>query len=118
MVNSKFRQFSNKTSTKKARSRFNLGGKVDTFVDRLGWWMRKESLGGDDLDIVVYTIPLEVAGRPDLISEIFYQTSRLEWFVLQYNNIVDINEELAVGKIIRLPPKNALSSLNFERSLF
>jgi len=62
-------------------------------------------LGVDEITDIIYVIPVVYAGKPDLIAFDYYGRNDLGWLVLQYNNIVDINEELTVGKTIRLPAK-------------
>lgn len=56
----------------------------------------------DSTDIRLVVAPNEIA-RPDLISYRAYGRSDLTWLVLQYNNIVDVNEEIIVGKELVLP---------------
>jgi len=48
-------------------------------------------------------VPLMVENRPDLISDIFYDTPGYWWYILQYNGIVDPFEELSAGDIIHIP---------------
>ena len=54
------------------------------------------------------TIDLKFANRPDLIAQEFYGNAKLAWVVLQYNNIIDTIEELAVGKVISIPNRDNL----------
>jgi len=48
------------------------------------------------------------AHRPDIIALDMYDTATLQWFVLQYNNITDIIEDMSEGTILTLPTKGRL----------
>jgi len=97
-------------STDSRDSRYVQGGTTDRYSNRLGWWERRElPKSYDDLS---FTISPELAGRPDQIAYRFYKKDKLAWLVLQYNNIVDIEEELAAGKTIILPsPQRVLMGI-------
>ncbi len=82
-------------------SRYTQGGEVDVYPTRVGWW-EKRKIEQDDTDIVIEIQPHEEK-RPDLIAYNAYKRENLGWVVLQFNNIVDIETELLVGKEIRLP---------------
>lgn len=92
------------------RSRYTQGGDTDRFRKRLGFWDRYSfPLANDDVNVVVTS---RTQFRPDLVAFDLYQQAKLQWFVLQYNSIVDINEEFIVGKRLVLPtPQRLLSSL-------
>ena len=99
-----FRLYTDKSSVRKKNSRYVQGGESDSGVKFIRWWER-ESLGLDEITDLTYIIPVVYAGLPDLIAYDYYGRNDLGWLVLQYNNIVDVNEELAVGKTIKLPDK-------------
>ena len=88
-------------SVEQQHSRQVQGGLTDRHNNRLGWWERRELPHRDD-DHVIAVRSTE-GGRPDLISRRAYGTEKYSWLVLQYNNIVDINEELVPGKRLVLP---------------
>ena len=93
-----------------AKSRYSQGGETEEFEERLGWWERDlETLQERDDDIFI-TIASKYDKRPDLFAADFYGSTLLMWVVLQFNNIVDINEEFIMGKTIRMP--------TMERTLF
>lgn len=95
-------------SVVKAReSRYTQGGLTDRYPTRVGWWERKE-LKKDDLDITVVIQPAEDR-RPDLLAYRVYGKSNLQWLVLQYNAIVDIETEFTTGTEIRLPQPRRVS---------
>lgn len=98
--------YQNKSSVLKRRSRYVQGGDTIVRKKRLGWWERYPNIEPDYItDVPVYLDP-SLAGRADLIAEKIYGDSSLEWIVLQFNNIVDTIEELAVGKTITIPSKD------------
>jgi hypothetical protein len=97
-----FKLYTDKSSIRKKNSRYVQGGESSVGEKFIRWWERTVY----DKNVVTdveYTIPIYYAGKPDLIANDYYGRQELGWLVLQYNNIVDINEELAVGKTIKLP---------------
>ena len=97
-------------STNSAKSRYTQGGETEVFEQRLGWWERDlETLKEADNDLFV-TIDSKYDRRPDLFAADYFGSALLMWVVLQFNNIVDINEEFLAGKTIRMPTQ--------ERALF
>jgi hypothetical protein len=48
-------------------------------------------------------VTIDFEGRPDLISYKAYGTTAYWWLILLANNILDIDEDLVVGKIIKIP---------------
>ena len=100
-----FRQYPDKSSVRKKNSRYVQGGVAEVGQRFIRWWER-DVLPRDDVTDIAYTIEPVYAGNPDLIAFDMYNRNDLGWLVLQYNNIVDINTELAVGKTIILPTKD------------
>ena len=98
-----YKLFDKKSSLDIKRGRYTKGGKTDKFPTRLGWWERNLSFLDRQLDDIAYQITDADAYRIDLISYSVYNKADLGWVILQYNNIVDIMEELSPGKIILLP---------------
>jgi len=96
----------NTNSTENRNSRLVQGGLTDTFTNRLGWWERRPLRRSDD-DFNIIILGHEAA-RPDLISHRVYGKALYAWLVLQYNNIVDPEVELASGMRIVLPTKSRL----------
>ena len=88
-------------STESRRSRYVQGGASDVYPDRLGWWERREIPTSDD-DISLIITPI-YNRRPDLLAADLYGTPSMQWLVLQYNNILDINTEFVEGKELVLP---------------
>lgn len=89
----------------KKNSRYVQGGESSVGEKFIRWWERK-TYDKDNTSDVTYNISTVYAGKPDLIAFDYYGKHDLGWLVLQYNSIVDINEELAEGKIIFLPSKS------------
>lgn len=97
----------NKKSTDDFNSRYVQGGSTEVYNTRLGWWERRP-LRKDPSDIE-YTIPMKYDRRPDWLSYDFYgKTDYYLVAILQYNNILDINEEFITGRKILLPTPQRL----------
>lgn len=101
-------------SAEVSKGRYTQGGQVERYTNRLGWWERS-TLSPSNSD-VGYTVTARTALRPDLIAYDVYGTSELQWFVLQFNNIVDINEELTAGTRITLPTPDRLQNSGLNNS--
>jgi len=109
--NNRFKLFRDKTSLAKRNSRMLNGGDTEIKGNKLGWWERRPLQKNTATDIRI-TIPEVFSKRPDLLAFRVYRKSNLFWLVLQYNNIVDIEEEFITGKEILLPDVDrTLSSL-------
>lgn len=89
-------------SSDQKKSRYSQGGVTELKGNKLGWWEREPIPRRDD--DITYVISPEESRRPDLVAYKFWNQSALQWIVLQYNNIVDVNEEFIAGKTIVLPP--------------
>ena len=48
-------------------------------------------------------IPAAVSQRPDLISNIFYDTPGYWWYTMQYNGFSDPFEDMKSGTLISIP---------------
>lgn len=96
----KYKQYKNKSSLQQRNSRLLQGGNTEIDGNKLGWWERKTPTTGEhfmvELDITTHK-------RPDLLSLQHYDTTAYDWIILQYNNIVDINEEFIAGTTIKVP---------------
>lgn len=100
-----YKQYAHKSTLRRKYSRYVQGGTSTLSGNKVAWWERREMVAGD-INEERYTITSTTAGRPDLVANLFYGSTELEWVVLQYNNIVDILEEFVAGKSIRLPSRN------------
>lgn len=87
--------------TELASSRYTQGGTTDRYQSRIGWW-EKRRLTRNDNDWTV-TILSHENKRPDLVAYRKYRRADLDWLVLQYNNIVDVETEFLTGVELRLP---------------
>lgn len=88
----------------KARSgRYVDGGAVEAYPTRIGWWER--TVLATSVTDVTLTIESKYDKRPDLMSYDLYGRANLQWLILQYNNIVDINTEFVEGAQITLPTR-------------
>jgi len=108
-VNNRFRLFDNKTSLSKRFSRMLTGGTTETKGNKLGWWER-DVIEEDVFTDRVFELRAEHEGRPDLVAFEVYNNTRLTWLVLQYNSIVDIEEEFVPGRKINLPAPSRVFS--------
>ena len=91
-------------STDVSLSRYVQGGLTDVFQNRLGWWDGYVlTTAPDDIKFV---LEAKYNTRPDLLAYDMYGKSTLQWLVLQYNLIVDINTEFVTGVQIVLPSKS------------
>lgn len=57
----------------------------------------------ENVDMDVGYIPAGYQHRPDLISNLFYDTVTKDWLIMMFNNIKDPFQELNVGDRILLP---------------
>ncbi len=95
-------------------SRYSQGGDTDRFNNRLGFWDRYAMpRSSDDIRVL---IDRRTAGRPDLVAFDVYDKATLQWFVLQYNHIVDVNEEFTAGTTIILPTPARLTTTFLSHS--
>jgi len=96
-------------------SRYVQGGQTDVYPDRVGWWERRP-LPKADSDFTIEIQPGEDR-RPDLVAARVYGRTNLEWLVLQYNAIVDVETEFTTGTEIRLPtPRRVTLDLLSQRT--
>jgi len=87
-------------------SRYTQGGVTDRYKTRVGWWERRIFTQSDNDRAEV--ILSHESRRPDLVATRVYGRPTLAWFVLQYNNIVDIETEFLAGAELRLPTERRL----------
>lgn len=111
-----FKLYPNKSSAKKINSRILQGGTPEVLQTSIGWWERNVTLSKDAETDIEFNIPPEYAGRPDLISFAVYGSAEYSWIVLQRNSIVDIVQELTVGKTIMLPSFSRLKLAILNKS--
>ena len=107
-MKNKFKLFENKTSIAKRDCRYVQGGITEESGSKLAWWERKTFETGfpDDTE---FTITNQYNKRPDLVSFLFFDNAKYDWLILQYNNIIDLNEEFCTGKIILVPSRNRVT---------
>jgi hypothetical protein len=88
--------------------RYTQGGVSEDKNSKIGWWERRIYPKADD--DVEFTIPSKYNKRPDMLAFDLYGRATLMWVILQYNHIVDINEEFIEGKEILLPSEVRLQT--------
>lgn len=89
------------SSLDRVNSRYVQGGTTEDLPNRLGFWDRKV-FPRDTTDRVI-TLEAKYDRRPWLLAHDLYKDSRLMWFLLQYNTIVDIDTEFVAGAEITYP---------------
>lgn len=92
----------NTNSVNNSLSRYVQGGITDVFTNRLGWWEPTLFTSQSD-DIQIFALPSKYNTRPDLLAYDTYGKATLAWIVLQYNLIVDIEEQFVTGVALTLP---------------
>ena len=96
------------SSTDNTLTRYVQGGITDVYKNRLGWWDGYTITSStDDITIVLES---KYNQRPDILAFDMYGKASLMWLVLQYNSIVDINEEFVTGTQIVLPTRTRVFS--------
>ena len=101
-------------STNSQSGRYVQGGSTEQYENRIGWWERRNF--AKSYDDVTVTVTPRTACRPDLIAYDIYQKANLQWFILQYNNIADINTELTAGTKLTLPTPARMQSTVMTQS--
>lgn len=94
--------YQNKSSLDNKNCRLVQGGSTDTIGTFLGWW-EKRKIAHDDVTDLQFVITADYAFRPDKISYKLYGRDDYDWIILQYNNIIDINEEMTIGTVLTVP---------------
>lgn len=97
-----------KNSLDVVSGRYNQGGQTDVNGNKLGWWERRIYPKADS--DVSYVIASKYNKRPDLLAYDLYGRANMMWVILQYNNIVDINEEFVEGTVLMLPSEVRLQT--------
>lgn len=109
MVKNMFKLYPNKSSIKKKNSRYLQGGNTTQLDDKLAWW-EKRRINLEDIPYTLITIDNVLNKRPDLLAFNVYDSSDLDWIILQFNNIIDVAEEFTYGKIIKVPDRSFVYS--------
>lgn len=112
----KYKQYTDKSSLRKRNTRYVQGGDASMEGSRIGWWERRD-FSQSDIYEKFFKIDDVYAKRPDLLAEDELGSSDLEWIILQYNNIVDTNEEFVYGKIIKIPSKSYVRTYIINRPI-
>lgn len=101
-------------SDQQRSGRFVYGGTPTLNNNRLGWWERR-LFERSPLD-VPFVITKRYDRRPDLLAYDLYGRANLMWFILQYNNVLDINTEFVEGIELTLPTSQRLFGEILARS--
>jgi len=95
-------------------TRYTRGGVSDVYNTRVGWWER--NVLGEDATDLFFDVSSKTALRPDLIAYEVYGSTTYMWVVLQFNNIIDVNETLIEGATIKLPTPTRLNTVLLANS--
>lgn len=93
-------------------------GQTEVYQTRDGevfFGLMRESVIADATD-QIYTVTESGKRRLDLLSELFYGTTKLWWVICQVNNIVDPMQELEVNVELRVPTRDRLAELGILAS--
>ena len=97
-----FKKYEYKSSTNRKKSRLVQGGTPTTTDNKISWVERRNINQHADQLEHKYKLTVVTVNRPDILANMFYGNTELEWVILQYNNIVDISD-LNVGDEIAIP---------------
>jgi hypothetical protein len=81
--------------------RYQKGGTSEVVNGGIRWWERR--IYKKSPTDIKYTIPRRYQHRPDLLAYDLYGKASMQWFILQYNTIIDIMDEFVEGAEIYLP---------------
>ena len=70
-----------------------------------GYWNMPTLLSKplDPSDTVSILITSDLAGRPDLIAQQYYNMSELDWLIIAFNHALDVFNWPKVGTVITIP---------------
>lgn len=91
-------------SDRMPKCRYNAGGVTVSTNTKLGWW--EKAIWTKAQSDIPITITPKYNHNPSLMANDFYGDDRLDWIILQNNNIVDVYAEFVTGAIVHLPTKN------------
>jgi hypothetical protein len=113
-----FLPYKDKTSDKKKYSRIIQGGEYERSGSKISFWSKRtDILKNQNDDIEIFELPLQYHKRPDLLAYDLYGRSDLMWVILQYNSIVDIEEEFIAGANLKLPSRSRVFSEIINKSV-
>lgn len=90
-------------------SRYVGGGNTEIQNNKIEWWER--TVFSKDASDSVYVVENNYTNRLDLIAAMFYNESRLAWFVAQYNNIIDPTAEVVAGRVLLIPTPERMAMM-------
>jgi len=96
-------------SVLKRTTRYVSGGQTEVNSLGLEWWERINIERA--IDDQLFIIDETTAGRLDRIAHEYLGDSRLWWIIAQFNNILDVHEEVVVGAEIYIPSKERVKLL-------
>lgn len=107
----KIKEFPNKNSALRRRTRYVQGGTSEMSGKNLKFWERDLTLLEEAPDDeFIQSLPSVYSGRPGLLAYDLYDDEGLEWIILQCNNIVDLEEEFVTGVSLRVPSRRRVNT--------
>lgn len=95
------------TKNRLSEGEIKIKHKGKIFHTSVGSRVYESQYSGDNniqaLGFVNGNIPSGYAHRPDLISNLFYNTPTQWWVICERNSIFDVFEQLDSGSVIRIP---------------
>jgi hypothetical protein len=103
-----FKLYTDKSSLLKKNSKYVQGGDTDIIGSNptgniLGFWERRDDVPTNQVDDLQFTLTSDYNLRADKLASDFYGRTDVMWEILDYNQIVDVNEEFVTGAVIRIP---------------
>ena len=87
-------------------NRYTAGGITTVNNGFQMYWDRK--IFATDISDYKYTLEVVYHNRPDKLAKAIYDDESLDWFILQYNNIIDPFTEFVTDAVLYLPTKERL----------
>lgn len=80
--------------------------------DTFGVWKRPSVFDQiEPQDIIKYAVTNDFEGRPDLIAEEFYYSSRYDWILVMFNQPLNPLGWPGTGQIIDIPVRSVITEL-------
>jgi hypothetical protein len=98
-----------KNSLNRRDSRYVSGGTTEFKNNKIEWWER--NVIASSKDDIVYYVEKKFNGRLDLIATLFLGEPKYAWVIAQYNNILDMHDEVKEGAIIYIPTLEKVNAI-------
>ncbi|AVH85294.1 hypothetical protein RsoM2USA_366 [Ralstonia phage RsoM2USA] len=92
------------TSLDSKYTRYVSGGVTEVGTYGIEYW--EKNVWKDDSTDLVYTLTKADEKQPWILAQAFYGNPNLMWVILQYNNILDVQEEFVEGIQLLIPTRD------------